>query len=234
MSTDLAVLMLIIFIGLYFTIIEIFTVLFILTGLPESKARFQVISMLTNSGFTTTESEIITSSRKRRKLAMLTMLFGYTFTVLIVSMLLNFIISIPKRSIPNLVRSVTYVFIFAAGFYSIYKLPSSKTKFYNTIRKIGSRIMFSKNANTFLVLDNYGENVIAEMILVDLPPILKDKTLAESQIRNKYSIQILAIRSENATKADITGEEVIKEKDRIILFGPMKNINEVFNQKPSF
>ncbi len=43
--------------------------LFMLTGLPERKARFQVISILTNTGFTTGESEVITSSRRRRRLA---------------------------------------------------------------------------------------------------------------------------------------------------------------------
>ena len=74
----------------YLLICEIFTILFRLTGLTEETARFQVISMLTNCGFTTIESELITSSRKRRKLAFITILFGYIFSVTIVSMAINF------------------------------------------------------------------------------------------------------------------------------------------------
>ena len=40
----------------YWIISELFTILFRLTGLPDEKARFQVISLLTGSGFTTRES----------------------------------------------------------------------------------------------------------------------------------------------------------------------------------
>ena len=36
---------------------------------PAEKARFQVISLLTGTGFTTRESEIVLSTRRRRRLA---------------------------------------------------------------------------------------------------------------------------------------------------------------------
>lgn len=45
-----AMVFLAIFILVYILINEIFTVLFRLTGLTEDKAKFQVTSMLTNSG----------------------------------------------------------------------------------------------------------------------------------------------------------------------------------------
>ena len=61
---------------LYWVITELFAILFRFTGLPDEKARFQVISLLTGTGFTTKESEIILSSRRRRRLARATMLFG--------------------------------------------------------------------------------------------------------------------------------------------------------------
>ena len=41
--------------------------MFRLTGMSEDKARFQVISLLTNSGFTTSESELILKSKKKKK-----------------------------------------------------------------------------------------------------------------------------------------------------------------------
>ena len=74
---------------LYGLISEVFTVLFRLIGLPEEKARFQVISLLTGCGFTTRESEMILSSRSRRRLARVTMLFGYVFNLTIVSAFVN-------------------------------------------------------------------------------------------------------------------------------------------------
>ena len=60
----------------YLVIAEIFTMLFRFTGLPEEKARFQVISLLTGCGFTTHESELFLNSKGRRRLARYTMLFG--------------------------------------------------------------------------------------------------------------------------------------------------------------
>jgi Trk-type K+ transport system membrane component len=45
---------------IFLIVVEVITVLFKLTGLSEEKARFQVISLLTGSGFTTKEAELIT------------------------------------------------------------------------------------------------------------------------------------------------------------------------------
>ncbi|MEG0681826.1 MAG: potassium transporter TrkA, partial [Eubacterium sp.] len=112
MTLNSAVFTLLVFIALYLSIIEIFSVLFIITGMPEARARFQVISMLTNSGFTTKESEAIVTVKKRRILAQLTMLFGYTFTVIGVSMILNVILKIPQSSTNEMFIASAYLVIF--------------------------------------------------------------------------------------------------------------------------
>ena len=78
---------------LYWVISEVFTVLFRLIGLPEEKARFQVISLLTGTGFTTRESEMILSTRSRRRLARITVLFGYVFNITFVSTVVNVFLS---------------------------------------------------------------------------------------------------------------------------------------------
>jgi hypothetical protein len=81
--------------GLLFTIfliiIEIICVLFRLTGLPEDKARFQVISILMGTGFTTRESELITQHPTRRKLAQTVMILGYVGLAVLISFLANVI-----------------------------------------------------------------------------------------------------------------------------------------------
>ena len=84
---------------MYWVISEVFTVLFRLIGLPEEKARFQVTSLLTGTGFTTHESEMILSTRSRRRLARMTMLFGYVFNVTIVSAMINVFLSMKKTEI---------------------------------------------------------------------------------------------------------------------------------------
>ena len=93
MDITLALLLFSFIILLYWVITEVFTFIFRLTGLPAEKARFQVISLLTGCGFTTRESEMILSSRRRRRLARITMLFGYVFNVTIVSAFINVFLS---------------------------------------------------------------------------------------------------------------------------------------------
>src|SRR3954463_4341383 len=68
------------------TVIEMFVILFRLTGLKVEISRFQVISMMTGTGFTTGESELILSHPIRRKLALFLILFGaFSFAVIISS-----------------------------------------------------------------------------------------------------------------------------------------------------
>ena len=73
----------------YLIITEMFSIMFRFTGLPAERARFQVVSLLTGCGYTTKESEMFLSSRSRRRLARITMLFGYVFNNTIVSAFIN-------------------------------------------------------------------------------------------------------------------------------------------------
>ena len=91
---------------LYWIISETFTVFFRLIGLPDEKARFQVVSLLTGCGFTTRESEMILTTRSRRRLARVTMLFGYIFNVTIVSALVNIFVSLKVNELGNTVLSM--------------------------------------------------------------------------------------------------------------------------------
>ena len=78
----------------YWVISELFAMLFRFTGLPDEKARFQVISLLTGCGFTTHESELLLTTKSRRRLARITMLFGYVFNITIVSAFINVFFSL--------------------------------------------------------------------------------------------------------------------------------------------
>ncbi|SEM18604.1 TrkA-C domain-containing protein [Paenisporosarcina quisquiliarum] len=78
-----------VFVVVYLTIIliviEINTILFTFTGLKKNIARFQVISMLTGTGFTTGESELIIDHPIRRRLGAFLILFGAFSLAVIIS-----------------------------------------------------------------------------------------------------------------------------------------------------
>ena len=73
--------------AILFFIIEIVTVIFKITGLNEKKARYQVISIITHTGFTTRESELVTQHPLRRKIASYLMILSYVAQVTLISIL---------------------------------------------------------------------------------------------------------------------------------------------------
>ncbi len=80
--------------SIYMFMIEIFSVAFKLTGLATSKIKFQVASLFTASGFTTQESELITNDDRRRRIAVACMYTGHIFSVVIMGLIINVLISI--------------------------------------------------------------------------------------------------------------------------------------------
>lgn len=233
MSINLALLILLFIVILYISIIEIFTIIFMLTGVSNTRAKFQVISLLTSCGFTTTESEIIVSSRKRRKVAITIMLFGNIFNVAIVSLLVNMFISFSKYKDFNVFHSILYLLSFLAFITIIKKIPFFRVTFDNIVKRIATKVIFSKKANPMLIFDNFHGFVIAEIKIVDVPEKLKNSTLLESSISKDYGIRVLNIKRDDLLMGDISKDEVIMKNDRVMVYGHLGNIIEVFEQKPS-
>ncbi|WP_241158323.1 TrkA C-terminal domain-containing protein [Cohnella candidum] len=69
-----------------FLVIEIAVVLMRSTGLDHDVSRFQVVSLMTSTGFTTKESELILGHPVRRRIGIFLILFGvFSFAVIISS-----------------------------------------------------------------------------------------------------------------------------------------------------
>lgn len=85
----MGILFIFIYFFIVFTVIEINTSIFVTTGLDRKIARFQVISMLTGTGFTTGESELIIDHPVRRRLGAFLILFGAFSLAVIISAISN-------------------------------------------------------------------------------------------------------------------------------------------------
>ena len=86
---------------LYIIIIfmEIFIISLKITGMSREKARFQVISLLSSTGFTTRESELITQHPIRRKIAERIMIFKYFGSIIGTATLFNVYVVMVKEQI---------------------------------------------------------------------------------------------------------------------------------------
>lgn len=221
------VLLLIFLLG-YMAIIEIFTVLFRLTGLTREKARTQVISMLTNSGFTTSESELIMASRIRRRLAQITMLFGYSFSVIIVSVIVNIFLALSRSELNQMVTATAVAAAIFMVLVIVTRLRRVQAGFDHIIEKLGNRIMFGKGSNAVVLIDTYGGKAMVEINLKLVPEMLDGKRLEDTQLRKVYDIQVLFIKRGGLSIYKIDGDVELRSDDTIFLFGDYRNIRMIF------
>ena len=227
MSIELAIVLILAFVMIYMFLINVYSILFRLTGLTKIKSRFQAISLLTNSGFTTSEAEIITTNATRRKIAIASMLTGYIFSVVIVSLIFNLINSFSTGLKTNYITVVVAfaVFVFLIVFF---KLPFIKKPIEKIIVALAKKIMAKNSAdNLITLLDVYGKDAIAEITLTYLPEAFKDKQLCEINTRDTYNINFLVLKRNDIPQI-ITKETMLKPNDTVIVFGPLQNIKILF------
>lgn len=225
-----ALILFVLFIIIYMIIAEVFTVLFRLVGLTQEKARFQVISMLTNCGYTTAESELITSSKIRRRLARMTMLFGYSFTVTIVSVLVNIFISLSEAELANIWPILLIIVPSFIVLYMIIRFTGIRKAFDNLIEDLGNKMMFGEGSNPIMILDTYGENVMAEIHMHHVPTFLSHTELEASGLKATYHLQIVLVTRQGKMLTTIMGNTIIQEEDIIVIFGSYKTIRQLFER----
>ena len=218
----------------YWVISELFAMLFRFTGLPDDKARFQVISLLTGCGFTTHESELLLSTRSRRRLTRITMLFGYVFNITIVSAFINVFFSLKiselaadliSSLIPLLVIFVIFLFI---------RVPSVRAWGDRFFEKLAGRIAHRDTANTILPMDYIGKETIAQVTLREVPADLRDKPLSASGLKTEKNILVMLVEPLGKKAEPATAQTVFHPGDKLTVFGDYATISQVFQARERF
>jgi len=212
----------------YILIIDIFTILFRMTGMTEEKAKFQVISLLTNSGYTTKESELVVGKLLRRKLARTVMLFGYVFSVTIITVFVNVVLALPKAIQEDLWTLVIILAIIFIVFMLVKKVTHMKVRFNAFIEKLGQKWMFQGKGNIISVMDEYARGVVAGVDIRELPRELDGKTLAEADLTTKYGLHIVMVKRNDEMLEYITKDTVLLTGDQLLLFGRLQDIFTLF------
>ena len=218
----------------YWVISELFSLLFRFTGLPEEKARFQVISLLTGCGFTTRESELLLSTRSRRRLARLTMLFGYVFNLTIVSAFINVFFSLKMSELAaDLISSIIplSVVLFILAFIRVPKVRAWGDRL---IEKLAGRIIHNNVSNTILLMDYIGEDSIAQVTLNHVPEELRNKPLASSGLRSDHNILVMLVEPKGGKAQPAGADTVFNAGDKLTVFGNYATISQVFRARERF
>lgn len=227
MSISVAITLILAFILFYIFLIEIYSILFRITGLTKMKSRFQAISLLTNSGYTTSEAEVITTNKLRRNIAIASMITGYSFSVIIVSLVFNLLTRISMSSLQENYVKILIILGAFAFLLIFFKLPFIKKPFEKLIEKIARKIM-KKNIkdNVITLLDVYEKDTIAEITINVVPESMQNKKLMEINARD-YNINILMLKR-NGTIQMPNKETTILQNDIVVAFGPLQSIKKLF------
>ena len=220
----------VLFVIIYIVISDIITIFFRLTGLTEENARFQVVSLLTNSGFTTRESEAMVSTPMRRRLARATMLFGYAFTVTIVSTTVNFFMTLGKSELDSLLFILPILVVVIALFHSMRRSTFLKTKFDQCIEAIGNRLMFGKHTNPVVLVEDYGSMVVAHVYLEQLPQELRGVPLSQSPLMSRYNVMVMMVKNRKGEARQANADTILQEEDVIMVLGERDSIREAFGK----
>ena len=166
MTITTSLVLILCFILAYIIIIGTFSIAFQASGLTSEKARYQAISIFTNCGFTTTESELITSDRYRRKLAAILMIIGHIFAVLVVSLVVALFDDFNTADVKENAPLIGIFVVSLLAVFIIINLPFIKKPILNAISNLArKRALKKRKTNIMTVLDTYGKQSLVEIYL---------------------------------------------------------------------
>lgn len=228
MSFELSIILIMALIILYIMLFNFFSILFVISGIPKKRAKFQAISLFTNCGFTTSESEIITNNKATRRIALACMITGNLFSVIIVSLIVNVLTTLSNRNEEETYMSIFIAFIIFISILLIFNIPCVKRLVEKIFSIMAESLVNHKNKdNRITVLDYFGNNSVVEIKIKSMPDCLKYKTIHESGLKKDYDINILSIKRNNRT-VNITRNTFLQTNDTILTFGNYDLIKDIF------
>ena len=220
---------------LYWVITELFAILFRFTGLPDEKARFQVISLLTGCGFTTKESEMILSSRPRRRLARVTMLFGYVFNITIVSAFINVFLSLKVGQLQNFFFGILIPLAAVAIIFFFMRVPMVRAWGDRLLQTVADRFFVREAGfNSVLLLDYIGADSIAQVTIKCIPEEFQGVPLSETGLRANTGILVMLVEHPGKKPEPARADTVFELGDKLTVFGDYNTIRAAFHAREHF
>lgn len=216
----MGILFIFIYLFIVFTVIEINTSIFVATGLERKIARFQVISMLTGTGFTTGESELIIDHPVRRKLGAFLILFGAFSLAVIISAISNLL------SDSFYTMEIAYVAGGLLGLLFILKAPAVQ-------RMMGAKMKSELKENYELA-----DLPISDVLLMDDDDEVREIAIKEDSrfahktfdqiVEREDDIMLLFIKRGEINIRNKAYDTKVEPGDKLIVYGNNPQIEEKF------
>lgn len=216
----MGILFIFVYLFIVFTVIEINTTIFTATGLERQVARFQVISMLTGTGFTTGESELIIDHPVRRRWGAFLILFGAFSLAVIISAITQLL------SDTFYAMEITYIAGVLLAVLLIIRTPYVK-------KRLGSKLQSELEEHYELT-----DLPIKDVLLMDDEDDVREISIEEDSpfagktfddiIDREDDIMLLFIKRGDINVRNKSYHTELEPGDRLILYGHNPSIDEKF------
>ncbi|RST75335.1 hypothetical protein D4T97_008795 [Siminovitchia acidinfaciens] len=207
-------------------VIEASATLLTFTGLKRKIARYQVISMLTNTGFTTDESKLILEHPIRRKISAFLILFGAFSLAVIISILSSYLSDDIRFKQLGYILAGSGILLFFLKMKPVReflqgKLDTSMEKQYALDERPIREVLYMNDDDLLTVV-----------------PLSNESSFVNKQCNEVFGygedIQLLFIkRGEEVIRLHLNDEQM-HEGDLLYVLGDEKSIRDKFNHELEF
>ena len=208
---------------LIWILIEILSIVLKLTGLELSKARFQVISILTHTGFTTRESELIAQHPMRRKIASALMIVSYVAQITLITLFFQVL----NQAVRNTLNTAIALSVMAA-----FVILVTQSKYLSdrlddiTEKLLKNRIKKANSGNRIEQVLNLSPEFSIYELIVDTDSFICEKTLRDLKLKEHF-IQILKIDRGSEMIDFPKADTKVMAGDRMIVYGKIDALTQM-------
>lgn len=221
---------------IYITLCKMFIYLLTLTGLKQSYARFQVFTLFTCAGYSSSESELIMYDPMRKRIALYCQIVGYIFSTIITALIicvisnLDFTGELGFKYFLRIGITLTVCIAALIGFVFLTKIPKLQNWCAKIINKFFFKRQKTETGNIILFSDKLYDKYIATVKLNKIPEVLQGLTLDQIDFQKTFDLQVLVVsKHDKEFMTKIIGDYVLQEGDQLEVFGNSKVISKLFS-----
>ena len=175
------------------------------------------------------------SNRRRRRMARITMLFGYVFNITIVSAFINVFLSLKLSQAEHYYFGILIPLGAVAIIFVFMRVPRVRAWGDTQLQHIADKLAGRTDSfNTVLLLDYIGTETIALVTLKHIPEEYQGVPLSETGLKSNTGILVMLVERPGQKAEPAGADTVFSVGDKLTVFGDYNTISTAFHAREHF
>jgi hypothetical protein len=207
-----------------FLVVRAGSIALMMTGVEKEKASFQALSAFSRAGFTTREAETVVNNPRRRRIISWLIILGNAGLVAVIVTATS---SVATSSGYMLPISIAAILVGGLALYFLVNRTGFSRRWEGFIenRLLKSHIVEDPTEDLLHLIGDYG--VVRVIITPDSPIIGHSLSKVGAK---KDEFRVLGIERGREWTSLPSSREVIKERDKLVIYGNLSNLKSIFKQ----